>query len=178
MKFITQLCEGDIFGVTAANNLTRAILDPHVFHGNELSIDPTRVMFPRCEDMNDRELRNIVVGLGGPKHGVPREDNFIITAASEAMAILCLTDGIRDLKERLARIVIAFDRGGKPVTAGGLYVQGACPILPEDAAMTNLVQTIEGKPALVHGGPVAELAHGHNSPIAGRLRLRLGGVVL
>src|SRR2546426_10961018 len=178
MKFITQLCEGDIFGVTAANNLTRAILDPHVFHGNELSIDPTRVMFPRCEDMNDRELRNIVVGLGGPKQGVPREDNFIITAASEAMAILCLTDGIRDLKERLARIVVAFDRGGEPVTAGALYVQGAAAILLKDALMPNLVQTIEGTPALVHGGPFANIAHGYNSLIACRLGLGVGEVVV
>src|SRR2546426_8861926 len=178
MKFITQLCEGDIFGVTAANNLITAILDAHVFHGNELSIDPTRVMFPRCEDMNDREVRNIVVGLGGPKHGVPREDNFIITAASEAMAILCLTDGIRDLKERLARIVIAFDRDGKPVTAGDLYVQGAAAILLKDALMPNLVQTIEGTPALVHGGPFANIAHGHNTLIADRLGLGVREVVV
>src|SRR2546425_9126503 len=178
MEDINLHFTGDIHAVTAANNLITAILDAHVFHGNELSIDPTRVMFPRCEDMNDRELRNIVVGLGGPKHGVPREDNFIITAASEAMAILCLTDGIRDLKERLARIVIAFDRDGKPVTAGDLYVQGAAAILLKDALMPNLVQTIEGTPALVHGGPFANIAHGHNSLIADRLGLGVGDVVV
>ena len=178
MEDINLHFTGDIHAVTAANNLITAILDAHVFHGNELSIDPTRVMFPRCEDMNDRELRNIVVGLGGPKHGVPREDNFIITAASEAMAILCLTDGIRDLKERLARIVIAFDRDGKPVTAGDLYVQGAAAILLKDALMPNLVQTIEGTPALVHGGPFANIAHGHNTLIADRLGLGVGEVVV
>src|SRR3989475_9186072 len=169
---------GDIHAGTAANNLITAILDTHVFHGNELSIDPTRGMFPRCEDMNDRELRNIVVGLGGPRHGLPRENNFIITAASEAMAILCLTDGIRDLKERLARVVIAFDRDGKAVTAGDLYVQGAAAILLKDALMPNLVQTIEGTPALVHGGPFANIAHGHNTLIADRLGLGVGEVVV
>src|SRR3989304_4019852 len=145
---------GDIHAVTAANNLITAMLDAHMFHGNELDIDETRVMFPRCEDMNDRQLRNVVVGLGGPKHGLPREDNFIITAASEIMAILCLTEGVRDLKERLDRVVVAYDRKEKPVTVGDLYVHGAATILLKDALMPNLVQTIEGAPALVHGGPV------------------------
>src|SRR3989449_1224466 len=119
MEDINLHFPGDARAATAANNLIAAILDAHVFHGNELAIDPTRVLFPRCEDMNDRELRNIVVGLGGPKHGVPREDNFIITAASEVMAILCLTDGIADLKERLAPRVVAFDRGGETRDPGG-----------------------------------------------------------
>jgi formate--tetrahydrofolate ligase len=128
--------------------------------------------------MNDRELRNIVVGLGGPKHGVPREDNFIITAASEVMAILCLTDGIADLKERLARSVVAFDRNEKPVTAGDLTVQGAAAILLKDALMPNLVQTLEGTPALVHGGPFANIAHGHNTLLADRLGLGSGEVVV
>jgi len=178
MEDINLHFTGDIHAVTAANNLVTAILDSHVFHGNELAIDPTRVLFPRCEDMNDRELRNIVVGLGGPKHGIPREDNFIITAASEVMAILCLTDGIPDLKERLARVVVAFDREEKPVTAGDLYVQGAAAILLKDALMPNLVQTIEGTPALVHGGPFANIAHGHNSLLADRLGLGIGDVVV
>jgi formate--tetrahydrofolate ligase len=178
MEDINLHFTGDIHAVTAANNLIAAILDAHVFHGNELSIDPTRVLFPRCEDMNDRELRNIVVGLGGPKHGVPREDNFIITAASEVMAILCLTDGIPDLKERLARVVVAFDREEKPVTAGDLTVQGAGAILLKDALMPNLVQTIEGTPALVHGGPFANIAHGHNTLLADRLGLGCGDLVV
>ena len=178
MEDINLHFTGDIHAVTAANNLVTAVLDAHVFHGNELAIDPTRVLFPRCEDMNDRELRNIVVGLGGPKHGVPREDNFIITAASEMMAILCLTDGIADLKERLARIVVAFDREEKPVTAGDLTVQGAAAILLKDALMPNLVQTIEGTPALVHGGPFANIAHGHNTLLADRLALGVGDLVV
>ncbi len=178
MEDINLHFTGDIHAVTAANNLITAILDAHVFHGNELAIDPTRVLFPRCEDMNDRELRNIVVGLGGPKHGVPREDNFIITAASEMMAILCLTDGIPDLKERLARVVVAFDREEKPITAGDLYVQGAAAILLKDALMPNLVQTTEGTPALVHGGPFANIAHGHNTLLADRLGLGGGDIVV
>ena len=169
---------GDIHAVTAANNLIAAILDAHVFHGNELNLDPTRVMLPRCLDMNDRQLRNIVIGLGGKKHGVPREDGFIITAASEVMAILCLAEGIRDLKERLARIVVAFDRGEKPVTAGDLYVHGAGTILLKDALMPNLVQTIEGTPALVHGGPFGNIAHGHSSVVADRLGLGISDVVV
>jgi len=169
---------GDIHAVTAANNLIAAILDAHIFHGNELDIDPTRVLFPRCEDMNDRELRNIVVGLGGPKHGVPREDGFIITAASELMAILCLTESLGDLKERLRRIVVAFDRKEKPVTAHDLYVQGAAAILLRDALMPNLVQTLEGTPALVHGGPFANIAHGHSSVLADRLALGTADLVV
>ncbi len=169
---------GDIHAVTAANNLIAAILDAHVFHGNELNLDPTRVMLPRCLDMNDRQLRNIVIGLGGKKHGVPREDGFIITAASEVMAILCLAEGVRDLKERLARIVIAFDREEMPVTAGDLTVHGAGTILLKDALMPNLVQTIEGTPALVHGGPFGNIAHGHSSVLADRLGLGIAEVVV
>ena len=178
MEEINLHFTGDIHAVTAANNLIAAILDAHVFHGNELDIDPTRVLFPRCEDMNDRQLRSIVVGLGGPKHGVPREDGFIITAASEVMAILCLTEGIADLKERLARIVLAFDRKEKPITVRDLYVHGAATILLRDALMPNLVQTIEGTPALVHGGPFANIAHGHNTILADRLGLGIGDVVV
>jgi len=178
MEDINLHFTGDIHAVTAANNLITSILDAHVFHGNELDVDETRVMFPRCEDMNDRELRNIVVGLGGPKHGMPREDTFIITAASEVMAILCLTQGIRDLKQRLERIVVAYDRKQRPVTAGDLYVQGAAAILLKDALMPNLVQTLEGTPALVHGGPFANIAHGHNTVLADQLGLGLGDVVV
>ena len=178
MEDINLHFTGDIHAVTAANNLIAAILDAHVFHGNELNVDPTRVMLPRCLDMNDRQLRNIVIGLGGKKHGVPREDGFIITAASEVMAILCLAEGIRDLKERLARIVVAFDREEMPVTAGDLTVHGAGTILLKDALMPNLVQTIEGTPALVHGGPFGNIAHGHSSVVADRLGLGISDVVV
>src|SRR5207247_846411 len=143
MEEINLHFTGDIHAVGAANNLIAAILDAHIFHGNEIDIDPTRVLFPRCLDMNDRQLRNIVTGLGGPKHGVPREDGFIITAASEVMAILCLAEGIPDLKARLERIVIAFDRKEHPVRAGDLYVHGAAAILLKDALMPNLLQTLE-----------------------------------
>jgi len=178
MEDINLHFTGDIHAVTAANNLIAAILDAHVFHGNELNVDPTRVVLPRCLDMNDRQLRNIVIGLGGKKHGVPREDGFIITAASEVMAILCLAEGIRDLKERLARIVVAFDREEMPVTAGDLTVHGAGTILLKDALMPNLVQTIEGTPALVHGGPFGNIAHGHSSVVADRLGLGISDVVV
>src|SRR5437899_3314829 len=178
MEDINLHFTGDIHAVTAANNLIAAVLDAHIFHGNELHVDPTRVLFPRCEDINDRELRNVVVGLGGPKHGVPREDNFIITAASEVMAILCLTEGLADLKERLHRIVVAFDRDAKPVTVEDLTVQGAAAILLKAALMPNLVQTIEGTPALVHGGPFANIAHGTNTVLADRLALGAGDVVV
>jgi formate--tetrahydrofolate ligase len=178
MEEINLHFTGDIHAVGAANNLIAAVLDAHIFHGNELNVDPTRVLFPRCLDMNDRQLRNIVAGLGGPKHGVPREDGFVITAASEAMAILCLSEGIPDLKERLERIVVAFDRAQRPVRAGDLSVQGAAAILLKDALRPNLVQTIEGTPALVHGGPFANIAHGHNTVLADRLGLGLGDVVV
>ncbi|MGI0148570.1 MAG: formate--tetrahydrofolate ligase, partial [Thermoplasmata archaeon] len=178
MEEINLHFTGDIHAVGAANNLIAAILDAHVFHGNELDIDPTRVLFPRCLDMNDRQLRQIVTGLGGPKHGVPREDGFVITAASEVMAILCLAEGIPDLKERLERIVVAFDRHHKPARAGDLSIHGAATILLKDALMPNLVQTLEGTPALVHGGPFANIAHGHNSVLADRLGLGYGDVVV
>lgn len=168
---------GDLHAVTSANNLIAALLDAHIFHGNELDVDPTRVLFPRCLDMNDRQLRNIVAGLGGPKHGVPREDGFIITAASEIMAILCLTEGIADLKERIARVVLAYDGREEPVTAGDLYAHGSATILLKDALLPNLVQTLEGTPALVHGGPFANIAHGHSSVLADRLALGFGDVV-
>ena len=171
MEDINLHFTGDIHAVGAANNLIAAVLDAHIFHGNELNIDPTRVQFARCLDMNDRQLRNIVTGLGGPKHGVPREDGFVITAASEVMAILCLAEGIHDAKARLERIVTAFDREERPVKVGDLYIHGAVAILLKDALLPNLVQTIEGTPALVHGGPFANIAHGHSSVLADRLAL-------
>jgi formate--tetrahydrofolate ligase len=177
MEEINLHFTGDIHAVGAANNLIAAVLDAHIFHGNELNIDPTRVPFARCLDMNDRQLRNIVTGLGGPKHGVPREDGFVITAASEVMAILCLAEGIHDAKARLERIVAAFDREERPVKVGDLYVHGAAAILLKDALLPNLVQTIEGTPALVHGGPFANIAHGHSSVLADRLALGHAEVV-
>ncbi len=171
MEDINLHFTGDIHAVTAANNLIAAMTDAHVFHGNELGIDTGRVNFARCMDMNDRQLREIVDGLGGPKNGVPREDTFVITAASEVMAILCMTEGVKDLKERLRRIVVAFDRKGKAVTARHLKADGAAAILLKDALMPNLVQTLEGTPAFVHGGPFGNIAHGHNSVLADRLAL-------
>src|SRR5213596_1307760 len=178
MEEINLHFTGDIHAVGAANNLIAAVMDAHLFHGNVLDLDPTRVLFPRCLDMNDRQLRNIVTGLGGPKHGVPREDGFIITAASEVMAILCLTEGIKDLKERLERIVVAWDRREHPVRVGDLTMQGAAAIFLKDALMPNLVQTLEGTPAFVHGSPFANIAHGHSSVLADRLALGLGDIVV
>jgi formate--tetrahydrofolate ligase len=178
MEEINLHFTGDIHAVTASNNLIAAVLDAHLFHGNELGLDPAQVTFPRCLDMNDRQLRHVVTGLGGPKHGVPREDGFIITAASEVMAILCLAEGVADVKERLARIVLGFDRDGKPASARDLNVQGAAAILLKDALMPNLVQTMEGTPAFVHGGPFANIAHGHNAVLADRLALGHADVVM
>src|SRR2546422_2804657 len=169
MEEINLHFTGDIHAVGAANNLIAAVMDAHLFHGNVLDLDPTRVLIPRCLDMNDRQLRNIVTGLGGPKHGVPREDGFIITAASEIMAILCLTEGIHDLKARLERIIVAYDRREHPVRVGDLYVHGAAAILLKDALMPNLVQTLEGTPAFVHGGPFPNIAPGPSSVLAGRV---------
>ena len=171
MEDINLHFTGDIHAVTAANNLIAAMMDAHVFHGNMLNIDAGHVNFARCMDMNDRQLRAIVDGLGGPKNGVPREDGFVITAASEVMAILCMTEGVKDLKERLRRILVAFNRKGGPVWAKQLAADGACAILLKDALMPNLVQTLEGTPAFVHGGPFGNIAHGHNTILADRLAL-------
>ena len=178
MEEINLHFTGDLHAVTASNNLIAAVLDAHLFHGNEIGLDPAQVTFPRCLDMNDRQLRHIVTGLGGPKHGIPREDGFIITAATEVMAILCLTEGVADVKERLARIVVGFDRDGKPVSARDLNVQGAAAILLKDALMPNLVQTMEGTPAFVHGGPFANIAHGHNAILADKLALGHADLVM
>ncbi len=178
MEDINLHFTGDIHAVTAANNLIAAMMDAHVFHGNELDVDPGRVNFARCMDMNDRQLRAIVDGLGGPKNGVPREDGFVITAASEVMAILCMTEGVRDLKERLRRVLVAFNRKGGPVWAKDLKSEGACAILLKDALMPNLVQTLEGTPAFVHGGPFGNIAHGHNSIVSDRLALGSSDLVV
>ena len=177
MEDINLHFTGDIHAVTAANNLIAAMMDAHIFHGNGLDIDPGRVNFARCMDMNDRQLRAIVDGLGGPKNGVPRQDEFVISAASEVMAILAMTEGLRDLKERLRRILIAFSRSGGPVWAKDLKADGACAILLKDALMPNLVQTLEGTPAFVHGGPFGNIAHGHNSILSDRLALGSTDVV-
>lgn len=164
---------GDFHAVTTAHNLLAAALDNHIFHGNRLGIDPRQVLWRRVVDMNDRALRQIVVGLGGKMQGVPREDGFLITAASEVMALLCLAEDPRDLKERLGRILVAFRYDGKPVLAKELKVEGAMAALLKDAIHPNLVQTLEGVPAFVHGGPFANIAHGCNSVIATKLALKL-----
>lgn len=169
---------GDIHAVGTANNLLAAMVDNHIYQGNKLAIDPRRVVWRRCLDMNDRQLRFVVSGLGGKANGVPREDGFDITAASEVMAVLCLARDLADLKERLARIIVAYTYDGKPVTAGELKAQGAMAALLKDAFNPNLVQTMEGTPAFVHGGPFANIAHGCNSLIATRLAMKLADYVV
>ena len=160
--------------IGAANNLLAAMLDNHIQQGNELGIDVRKITWKRVVDMNDRQLRNVVDGMGGKAHGVPREDGFDITVASEIMAIFCLSTSITDLKERLARIVVGYTRDDKPVTAGDLKAQGAMAALLKDALKPNLVQTLEGTPAFVHGGPFANIAHGCNSIMATRMAMALG----
>lgn len=174
MEDINLHFTGDMHAITSANNLCCAMLDNHLQQGNPLGIDPRRILIKRCLDMNDRALRNVIVGLGGKINGVPREDNFIITVASEVMAILCLAKDTVDLKERLGNILIAYDYEGKPVYARDIKAQGAMAALLRDAINPNLVQTIEGTPAIMHGGPFANIAHGCNSVRATRLALKLG----
>ena len=174
MEDINLHFTGDIHAVGAANNLLAALLDNHIQQGNALGIDVKRIMWRRCMDMNDRQLRSIVDGLGGRLQGVPREDGFDITVASEIMAVLCLADDISDLKARLGRMVVAYTFDGKPVTAADLKAQGALAALLKEAIKPNLVQTLEGTPAFVHGGPFANIAHGCNSVVATRMALRLG----
>ncbi|CAH0347387.1 formate--tetrahydrofolate ligase [Bacillus sp. CECT 9360] len=169
---------GDIHAITTANNALAALIDNHVQQGNDLKIDPRRIVWKRVLDMNDRALRNVVVGLGGPAHGTPREDGFDITVASEIMAILCLADDLADLKVRLAKMVIAYDYGQNPVTVGDLQIEGALTLLLKDAIKPNLVQTIEHTPALIHGGPFANIAHGCNSVIATKAALKLADYVV
>ncbi len=164
---------GDFHAVTAANNLLAALLDNHIQQGNQLQIDTRQVVWKRCVDMNDRVLRNVVVGLGNKMDGVVREDHFVITVASEIMAILCLAENMKDLKERLSRIIVAYNYAGRPVTAGELQAVGAMAALLKDALKPNLVQTLEHTPALVHGGPFANIAHGCNSVRATRAALKM-----
>ena len=169
---------GDFHAITSANNLLAAMIDNHLHSGNALGIDPTRIVWKRCMDMNDRALRNITVGLGGKINGPVREDHFVITAASEIMAIFCLADDMADLKKRLSRIVVAYNYAGEPVTAGELNAVGAMCALLRDAMQPNLMQTIEHTPAFVHGGPFANIAHGCNSVRATRTALKLGDYVI
>lgn len=174
MEDINLHFTGDFHAIGAANNLLAAMLDNHIQQGNQLGIDVRKITWKRVVDMNDRQLRNVVDGLGGKAHGFPREDGFDITVASEIMAIFCLATSITDLKERLARIVVAYTRDDVPVTAGDLKAQGAMAALLKDALKPNLVQTLEGTPAFVHGGPFANIAHGCNSIMATRMALALG----
>ena len=178
MEDINLHFTGDFHAIGAANNLLCAMLDNHIFQGNELHIDPEKIVLRRCVDMNDRQLRNIEDGLGGGKNGVPRKDGFDITVASEVMAILCLASSLQDLKERLSRIVVGYTDEGAPVTAGDLKAAGAMTALLKDAIKPNLVQTLEGTPALVHGGPFANIAHGCNSVIATKTALKLADYVI
>lgn len=178
MEDINLHFTGDIHAITAANNLLAAMVDNHIFQGNQLNIDTRRVVWRRAVDINDRQLRFVIDGLGGKANGVPREDGFDITVASEVMAIFCLANDIMDLKERLAKIVVAYDREGKPVTAGDLKAQGAMAALLKDALKPNLVQTLEGTPAFVHGGPFANIAHGCNSVIATKMAMYLADYVV
>ena len=173
MEDINLHFTGDFHAIGAANNLLAAMLDNHIQQGNSLNIDVRRIVWKRAVDMNDRQLRNIVVGLGGKANGTPREDGFDITVASEIMAVLCLASDIPDLKSRLAKIVVAYSRDGKPVTAHDLKAEGAMTALLKDALKPNLVQTLEGTPAFIHGGPFANIAHGCNSVTATRTALRL-----
>lgn len=178
MEDINLHFTGDIHAVTAANNLLAAMIDNHIYQGNELGIDPRRIVWRRCMDMNDRQLRFIVDGLGGKANGMPREDGFDITVASEVMAVFCLSRDLMDLKERLSRIIVAYTYDGRPITAGDLKAHGAMTALLKDALMPNLVQTLEGTPAFIHGGPFANIAHGCNSVMATKLALKLADYVV
>lgn len=174
MEDINLHFTGDFHAIGAANNLLAAMLDNHIHQGNALGIDPRKITWKRCVDMNDRQLRFVVDGLGGKVNGTPREDGYDITVASEIMAILCLAGSVTDLKERLSRIVVGYTYDDKPVTAGELKAAGAMTALLKDALKPNLVQTLEGTPALVHGGPFANIAHGCNSVLATKMALKLG----
>lgn len=178
MEEINLHFTGDFHAIGAANNLLAAMLDNHIYQGNQLQIDPRRITWKRCVDMNDRQLRFVTDGLGGRVNGVPREDGYDITVASEIMAVLCLATSISDLKERLSRIIVGYTYQDEPVTAGQLKAQGAMTALLKDALKPNLVQTLEGTPAFVHGGPFANIAHGCNSVIATDMAMRLGDYVV
>ena len=166
MEDINLHFTGDIHAIGTANNLVSACIDNHIKQGNELNIDVNNIVFKRCMDMNDRQLRHIVCGLGSDKDGVPREDGFDIAVASEIMAVLCLARSMQDLKERIARIIVAYDMQGAPVKIADLKIEGAVSLLLKDAIKPNLVQTLEGTPTFMHGGPFANIAHGCNSVIA------------
>ena len=178
MEDINLHFTGDIHALTAAHNLISAMLDNHLHQGNELGVDVREVRWPRALDMNERALREAVVGLGGPNMGVPREESFLLTAASELMAVLCLADSIEDLKARIGRIIVAYDEAGDPVTVDDIEATGAAAMLLKDALQPNVVQTIEGTPALVHGGPFANIAHGTNSLLADDVALNLADYVI
>lgn len=178
MEDINLHFTGDFHAIGAANNLLAAVIDNHIFQGNKLNIDPRKITWKRCVDMNDRQLRFVCDGLGGKKNGFPREDGYDITVASEIMAVFCLASSIDDLKKRLSEIVIGYTYDDKPVTCGQLNVVGAMTALLKDALKPNLVQTLEHTPAIVHGGPFANIAHGCNSVIATRLALKLGDYVV
>ncbi|MDD2459239.1 MAG: formate--tetrahydrofolate ligase [Eubacteriales bacterium] len=178
MEDINLHFTGDIHAITAANNLMAALIDNHIHQGNALGIDPRRIVWKRCLDMNDRALRHIVVGLGGKADGIPREDGFNISVASEIMAVLCLATDRADLKTRLQRMVVAYTHDGQPVTADDLKAAGSLATLLKDAFKPNLIQTLEGTPALMHGGPFANIAHGCNSLRATRLALKLGEITV
>ncbi len=174
MEDINLHFTGDFHAISSANNLLAAMIDNHIFQGNTLQIDPSKITWKRAVDMNDRQLRNIEDGLGGNKNGIPRKDGFDITVASEIMAILCLSTSISDLKNRLSKIIIGYTYDNKPITAGDLKAQGAMTALLKDAIKPNLVQTLEGTPAIIHGGPFANIAHGCNSIIATKMAMSLG----
>ena len=169
---------GDFHAITSANNLLAALLDNHIQQGNELGIDPRQIIWKRCLDMNDRVLRNVVVGLGSKMDGMVREDHFVITVASEIMAVLCLADDMEDLKRRLGNIIVAYNFEGKPVTADDLHATGSMAALLKDALKPNLIQTLEHTPAIVHGGPFANIAHGCNSVRATKAALKLADIVV
>jgi formate--tetrahydrofolate ligase len=178
MEDINLHFTGDFHAIGAANNLLAAMLDNHIQQGNVLNIDVRRIIWRRCVDMNDRQLRTIISGLGGKPNGMPREDGFDITVASEIMAVLCLSNDITELKAKLANITVGYDVSGNPVTAGQLKAQGALAALLKDAIKPNLVQTLEHTPVLIHGGPFANIAHGCNSVIATKTALKLGDYVV
>ncbi len=178
MEDINLHFTGDLHALTAANNLLSAMIDNHIHQGNALDIDVNSIVWKRALDTNDRALRKIVVGLGGSANGVPREDGFLITVASEVMAILCLADGLDDLRRRLGEIIVAYNRSGKPVKASDLKAEGAMTVLLKDAIKPNLVQTLEHTPCLIHGGPFANIAHGCNSVAATKLAMKLGDYVI
>jgi len=178
MESINLHFTGDIHAITAANNALSALIDNHVFQGNELQIDPRRITWKRVVDLNDRALREVIIGLGGVKQGVPREDGFTITVASEIMAVLCLADSYQDLKQRLSRMIIGYNASDAPVTVKDLGAEGALTLLLKEAFQPNLVQTLEGVPAFIHGGPFANIAHGCNSVIATKMASQLSEIVV